>query len=50
MRMLAEWFPEFVAELDKMDELYKENRMIDEKLINLSALLFLSKHGLNHVF
>jgi len=28
--MLAEWFPEFVAELDKMDELYKENRMIDE--------------------
>ena len=31
MRMLAEWFPEFVEELDKMDELYKEKRTIDEK-------------------
>ena len=31
MRMLAEFFPEFAAKLDEMDELYKEKRMIDEK-------------------
>jgi AhpD family alkylhydroperoxidase len=31
MRLLAEWFPEFAAELDKMDEIYRENRTIDEK-------------------
>ncbi len=31
MRLLAEWFPEFANELDKMDEMYKEKRMIDEK-------------------
>ena len=31
MRLLAEWFPEFAQELDDMDELYKEKRMIDEK-------------------
>ena len=31
MRMLAEFFPEFAELLDKMDELYSEKRMIDEK-------------------
>ena len=31
MRLLAEWFPEFTEELDKIDEMYKEKRMIDEK-------------------
>jgi AhpD family alkylhydroperoxidase len=30
-RLLAEWFPEFAEELDKMDALYKEMRTIDEK-------------------
>ncbi|MFO8132666.1 MAG: carboxymuconolactone decarboxylase family protein [Thermoplasmatota archaeon] len=31
MRLLEEWFPEFAGELDKIDELYREKRMIDEK-------------------
>lgn len=31
MRMLEEFFPEFAAKLDEIDELYKENRFIDEK-------------------
>ena len=31
MRLLAELFPEFADELDKIDEIYKEKRMIDEK-------------------
>lgn len=31
MRLLAEWFPEFAEEFDKIDELYKEKRTIDEK-------------------
>jgi len=31
MRMLAEFFPEFLEMFDKMDELYKEKRTIDEK-------------------
>lgn len=31
MRMLAEWFPEFAEELDNMDKLYQEKRLIDEK-------------------
>ncbi len=31
MRMLAEFFPEFTAKLDEMDQLYEEKRMIDEK-------------------
>ena len=31
MRMLAEWFPEFAEELENMDKLYLEKRMIDEK-------------------
>ena len=31
MRILEEWFPEFSREFDKLDELYKEKRMIDEK-------------------
>lgn len=35
MRMLAEFFPEFTAKLDEMDELYKEKRLIDEKTYQL---------------
>ena len=31
MRILAEFFPEFVDQLDNMDELYKDKRLIDEK-------------------
>jgi len=31
MRILEEWFPEFSRELDKIDELYKQKRLIDEK-------------------
>lgn len=31
MRLLQEWFPEFVDQLDKIDDIYKEKRTIDEK-------------------
>ena len=31
MRMLAEFFPEFSDMLDKVDDLYRDKRMIDEK-------------------
>jgi len=31
MRLVEEWFPEFAKELDTIDEMYKEKRMIDEK-------------------
>ncbi|MBS3778348.1 MAG: carboxymuconolactone decarboxylase family protein [Candidatus Thermoplasmatota archaeon] len=31
MSILEEWFPEFAKEFDKIDELYKDKRMIDEK-------------------
>ena len=31
MRLLAEWFPEFAAKLDQIDEIYAEKRSIDEK-------------------
>ena len=31
MRMLAEFFPEFTAKLEEIDELYQEKRLIDEK-------------------
>jgi AhpD family alkylhydroperoxidase len=31
MRILEEWFPEFAKEIDKIDELYKQKRLIDEK-------------------
>jgi AhpD family alkylhydroperoxidase len=31
MRLLAEFFPEFTEMLDKVDELYVDKRMIDEK-------------------
>jgi alkylhydroperoxidase/carboxymuconolactone decarboxylase family protein YurZ len=31
-RLLAEWFPEFAEELDKIDEIYREKRLIDEKI------------------
>lgn len=30
-RLLAEWFPEFAEQFDKMDELYRQMRSIDEK-------------------
>ena len=30
-RLLAEWFPEFTEQFDKIDALYKEMRTIDEK-------------------
>ena len=29
--MLAEFFPEFAGQLDQMDELYRDQRTIDEK-------------------
>ena len=32
MRMLEEFFPEFVQKLDEIDRLYAEKRMIDEKI------------------
>jgi len=31
MRLLAEWFPEFSDELDRLDDIYRGKRMIDEK-------------------
>jgi AhpD family alkylhydroperoxidase len=31
MRMLEEFFPEYTAKLDEIDELYREKRYIDEK-------------------
>lgn len=31
MRMLEEFFPEYTAKLDEIDELYREERSIDEK-------------------
>ncbi len=31
MRMLAEFFPEFVEKLDEIDELYAGKRPVDEK-------------------
>ena len=31
MRLLMEYFPEFVKELDKVDEIYKEKSSMDEK-------------------
>ncbi|MDA0524481.1 hypothetical protein [Methanococcoides alaskense] len=31
MRMLEEFFPEFTEKLDEIDNLYAENRTIDEK-------------------
>jgi AhpD family alkylhydroperoxidase len=31
MRMLAEFFPEFVEKLEEIDKLYNEKREIDEK-------------------
>ncbi|MBN2539085.1 MAG: carboxymuconolactone decarboxylase family protein [Deltaproteobacteria bacterium] len=31
MKLLEEFFPEFTEMLDGMDELYRNNRMIDEK-------------------
>ena len=32
MRMLAEFFPEFVQKLDEIDELYAKKRPVDEKV------------------
>ena len=31
MRLLAEWFPEFDEKLAEIDEIYRDNRSIDEK-------------------
>ncbi|HDS58764.1 MAG TPA: carboxymuconolactone decarboxylase family protein [Thermoplasmatales archaeon] len=31
MRLLEKWFPEFAQELDRIDEMYEEKRIIDEK-------------------
>ncbi|MFC2079128.1 carboxymuconolactone decarboxylase family protein [Candidatus Bipolaricaulota bacterium] len=31
MRLLAEWFPEFAAKFDEIDDIYREKRSIDEK-------------------
>lgn len=31
MRMLEEFFPEYCAKLDEIDELYRDKRFIDEK-------------------
>ena len=42
VRLLAEWFPEFAEQLDKMDEIYKEMRTIDEKTVSLG--LYLPSH------
>jgi len=40
MRSLAEWFPEFAEELDKIDEIYKEKRSIDEKTYQFICFAF----------
>ena len=31
MRLIAEFFPEFVEQLDQIDRLYAEKRLVDEK-------------------
>ena len=31
MRLLAEWFSEFAEKFDEIDEIYREERLIDEK-------------------
>jgi AhpD family alkylhydroperoxidase len=38
MRLLSEWFPEFAGKLDEIDELYRENRSIDEKTYQFICL------------
>jgi len=38
MRLLSEWFPEFAEKLDEIDELYRENRSIDEKTYQFICL------------
>ena len=38
MRLLAEWFPEFAEKLDRMDDLYREKRTIDEKTYQFICL------------
>lgn len=38
MRMLEEFFPEYVAKLDEIDELYREERFIDEKTYQFICL------------
>jgi hypothetical protein len=39
VRFLAEWFPKFAEQLDKMDKTYKEMRTIDEKTFLLELYL-----------
>ena len=38
MRLLSESFPEFAWKLDEIDELYRENRSIDEKTYQFICL------------
>lgn len=38
MRLLAEFFPEYAEMLDRMDELYREKRLIDEKTYQFICL------------
>ncbi len=49
MRMLAEFFPEFVEKLDEIDEMYKEKRTIDEKTYQFICFAFPLKPVQNHV-
>ncbi len=43
MRMLEEFFPEFVQKLDEIDRLYAEKRMIDEKIYQFICFALASK-------
>ncbi|MFC1743990.1 carboxymuconolactone decarboxylase family protein [Candidatus Riflebacteria bacterium] len=49
MRMLAEFFPEFTAKMNDMDELWKQESSIDEKTYQLIcfALAIKSRAGSN---
>ncbi len=37
MRLLAEWFPEFAAKFDEIDDIYQQKRMLDEKTYQFSC-------------
>ena len=41
MRMLAEFFPEFVQKLDELDELKKKKTLLMKELTSSFALRFL---------
>ena len=49
MRLMEEWFPEFAAEFDKIDELYKEKRTIDEKTYQFICFALVHKKPLQAV-